>query len=237
MLNSKELVWRLLLTGGGLAFLVGAGLHPRADSPADMMADPSWVPAHLTVLIGVLLQLGGLIAYRNARQLSGGAAKWLKLVLFGTALLSVEMAVHTIAYVDAEAARQYNTILEAALAFGGVVLSIHLWLSLVAYTIYGVTLVGFILTNQKAHAIGSPWIGWIGVIGGVSQASVMPLIMFSPLEGTGKLFPIAALTMSLWFVLAGLWPVRRSEEPTRATAEAAPEASLPEDQPSEAIVS
>jgi hypothetical protein len=89
------------------------------------------------------------------------------------------------------------------------VLTIHIWFSILVYTPFAVALIGLIWIGQRERALGSPWIGWLGIAGAAAHGSVMWLAIVLGVPGTGILFPVAALAISLWFVLAGVWPTPR----------------------------
>jgi hypothetical protein len=126
--------------------------------------------------------------------------RWLGFGILVTALEVIEMAVHTVAYVDGHA---------LAAGHSTPVLTTHLWLATLIYPIFGVVMLGMISAAQRDRALGSPWFNWIGAIGAVAHGIVMPLLSFFEFMPARVLFPIAALTLSLWFVLAGVWPARR----------------------------
>ncbi len=90
------------------------------------------------------------------------------------------------------------------------VLTTHLWFATLVYPLFAVAMIGLILMGQRERSLGSPWIGWLGVVGAIAHGSVMCLVFVHDIGWTGLLFPIAAIALSAWFILAGVWPVRRS---------------------------
>jgi hypothetical protein len=46
------------------------------------------------------------------------------------------------------------------------------------------------------------------MLGAAAHGVVMWLVFVAEIGWAGILFPIAALSLSLWFILAGAWPVR-----------------------------
>ena len=214
MNRNQTRVWRALFVAGGLLYFVGAFFHPRGMTMADMLVDPAWIPSHSGVFIGLLLMTLGLIAFRREGGLSARVDRWLYITIVLAVLELIEMGLHTAAFVDA-----------ADLAHGELhggwstpVLTIHIWFSILVYTPFAVALIGLIWTAQRDRSLGSPWIGWLGIIGAAAHGLVMWLAIVLQVPGTGILFPIAALATSLWFVLAGLWPTKSS-----------PAISIPED--------
>jgi hypothetical protein len=187
---------------GGLLYFVGAFFHPRDPTMAEMLVQPAWVPAHSTVFVGLALMTAGLLAFRRDRVLSPTMARWLKWSIVLSALETLEMGVHTLAYVDAGA-------LPAGHLHGGMdtpVLTLHVVLSIAVYTPYAIALAGLIWVAQRERTLGSPWIGWLGFVGAAAHGSVMWLAIILAIGWARMLFPIAALALSLWFILAGLWP-------------------------------
>jgi membrane protein implicated in regulation of membrane protease activity len=73
-------------------------------------------------------------------------------------------------------------------------------------------MIGLILMGQRERTLGSPWISWLGLVAAVAHGSVMWLVVVFQVNGAGILFPIYALTLSLWFILAGMWPNRQPVE-------------------------
>jgi hypothetical protein len=196
--------WRALFVGGGLLYLIGAFNHPRGMTMADMLVDPAWIPSHAAVFAGTLLVTLGLVSYRRSRPSSPTMHRWLGATVVLAVLETIEMGLHTMAYVDAGA-------LTPGTLTGGLstpILTLHVWLATLVYTPFAVALFGLIRVGQRERSLGSPWIGWLGILGAAAHGSVLWLVIVLHVPGTGILFPIAALAMSLWFVLAGLWTTR-----------------------------
>ncbi len=193
-------VWRGWLIAGGLLYFAGGSQHPAGDM-VDMLADPIWVRGHAMSLVGLICLCVGLVALRRARVQPDALDRWLKLAVVALALESAEMAIHTISNVDA-----------AALAAGDPtpVLTTHLWLATIVYPFFGFVLGGLVLTGARTRALASPWVLPIGMAGALAHGIVMPLVLLLQMDGAAILFPIAAICISLWFVLAGVWPIRRS---------------------------
>ncbi len=198
MKQQESRVWRVMFVIAGVFYLAGGAQHPRGEM-VEMLADPAWLPGHATSLAGLVAFVLGLVLFRRAHATSPSVDRWLRFGIVVTALEAVEMAVHTIAYVDAHAlAGGHSTP----------VLTTHLWLATLIYPIFGVVMLGMIRAAQRERSLGSPWFNWIGMTGAVAHGIVMPVLMFLEYMPARVLFPIAALTLSLWFILAGLWPVR-----------------------------
>jgi hypothetical protein len=198
-------IWRALFVSGGLCYFVGAFFHPRGTTMADMLVDPAWIPAHLAVFVGFSLVTIGLVSLRRSVAVSATMGRWLLATLVLAVLQIIEMALHTMAYVDAGA-------LAHGAFHGGLstpVLTTHIWLSTLAFTPFAVAFLGLIWTATRERVLGSPWILWLGAIGAVAYGTVMWLVFILQIEGAGVLFPVAHLAVPLWFILAGVWPTRQ----------------------------
>lgn len=182
---------------------------------ADMLIDPAWVPAHAAVFVGFTLVVVGLVLFRRSVPVSPALEGWLRAVLWLAVLQVVEMGLHTMAYVDAGALA--HDALHGGLSTP--ILTAHLWLSTLVFTPFAIALGGLIWRGQRERVLGSPWIGWLGMVGAAAYGTVMWLVFILQVEGAGVLFPIAHLAVPLWFVLAGLWPGRQpAGAPERAGA-------------------
>jgi len=204
MQSARSVSWRALFVMGGLLYFGGAFYHPRGMTMTDMLVDPAWLPSHAGVFVGLLAMTVGLMLVRRSSRISPTVDRWLLATIVLAVLETIEMGLHTMAYVDADA-------LTPGALEGGVstpVLTVHLWLATLVYTPFAMALIGLIWTGQRERSLGSPWIGWLGITGAAAHGSVMWLAIVLRIPGTGILFPIAALAISLWFVLAGAWPTR-----------------------------
>ena len=197
----RSRMWRPFFVIGGIFYLVGSFQHPREGGMAAMLADPAWVPGHATIFVGLLVLMVGLVLFRRPRPASASMERWLRFAILATALEALEMGVHTLAYVDANA---------LAAGQSTPVLTTHLWLATLIYPLFGAAFFGLIWVGQCERSLGSGWIRWIGMFGAAAHGAAMWLVFIFEIAWAGVLFPLAALSVSLWFILAGLWPVRSS---------------------------
>jgi hypothetical protein len=165
---------------------------------AEMLAHPDWVWSHALTLGGFASLLVGLILYQRSVVLPDRTRAWVRFAVLGSALLVVEMAFHTAASID-----KLNLVAGRATP----VLTTHLWLSVVLYPIFGLTLVGLITAGVRDRVLGSVWIAWMGILGTVAPALAAPLVVLLHVEWARNLFPLMVL-FALWVLLAGLWPIR-----------------------------
>lgn len=202
----RSRVWRALFVAGGVLYFVGSFHHPRGMM-SDMLVDPAWVPAHAAVFVGLAAMTVGLVAFRRSRPTSAALGRWLEVTIVLAVLETLEMGVHTIAYVDADA------LPRGALTagFATPVLTVHMWLATLVYTPFAMALIGLVWVGQRERSLGSPWIGWIGILGAAAHGAVMWVVIVLEIGEAWFLFPVGALAFSLWFVLAGLWPTRQPD--------------------------
>jgi hypothetical protein len=196
MIFSRSNIWRAPFVIGGFLYLWGSAQHPRGTM-AEMMAAPEWVPGHTTVFIALLVLTLGLVLVRRTGRATASTDRWLRFVIIATALEAVEMGVHTVAYVDGEALAQGHST---------PVLTLHLWLATLIYPFFAISLVGLIRAGQREGVLGSRWIAWLGMLGAAAHGIVMWLVYIFEIFWAPILFPIAAVSLSLWFMLAGVWP-------------------------------
>jgi hypothetical protein len=214
MASVKQNLWRVLFVLGAALVFFGGSMHPRGHM-AQMLVDPKWLPGHSMAAVGFLVLSLGLARYRRAAAPDERTRWWARAATVTMALEAVEMTVHTLAYVDAGALPA--TAFHAGMATP--VLTTHLWMATLIYPLSGLTLIGLIWTGIRQRSLGSPWIGWIGMIGAAAHAAVMPLVFLLRVPEAGILFPLMTLFTTLWFVLAGVWPKRQGRHRFAAPAE------------------
>lgn len=202
--------WRKLFVVGGIFYFVGAFFHPRDGSMGEMLVNPAWVPAHAGVFAGFALITLGLLEFRRNASHSPTMRRWLGATIVLAVLQVIEMALHTLASVDADT-------LPPDAIHGGLstpVLTAHLWLSTLAFTPFAIAFAGLIWIGSRERRLGSPWFLWLGLIGAAAYGSVMWLVFIVQVGWAGILFPVAHLTVPLWFILAGLLTPRQPEATT-----------------------
>ncbi|MFN2447152.1 MAG: hypothetical protein ABR606_16420 [Vicinamibacterales bacterium] len=174
-------------------------MHP-SGSMAQMLAAPQWLLGHSLVDAGFAALLVGLELLRRQPSLPAATRRWVVPALVATLLQTIEMAVHAAAYID----------LDPLLAGSATpVLSTHLALSVAVYPIFGAVLAAFIAACSRERVLGSPKIGWIGIVGAIGHGLSAPLVVGFDLGWAGILFPFIVF-LGLWILLAGASPVRRA---------------------------
>lgn len=198
--------WPLALIASGVLSAVGGGMHPDVDAEGNtareelavMTADPSWVPGHTLLAIGVVLLLVGLWGARRSGRWPG-ADSALKVGVVALALYFLEAVMHTAAAVDAENLAHGHS---APVAFT------HLAMAAFLYPLSGAAFV------WMAHAVGAEWgrlrfLSVLGILGGVIHALSVPATLLLPDTETTPLFAAAGMLLAAWAFVTGLMGLRR----------------------------
>ena len=193
-----SMTWRLLFILGGLIYVGGGSQHPRGGM-VDMLADPAWFPSHAVIFVGLVLLTAGWVILRRTAACSRTLDRLLLLAIAASALEVVEMALHTMAYVDLEALRAGEST---------PIHTTHTWFAIAVYPLFGLILIAVIWLGQREGVLGSAWISWVGILGGIFHGAAVLIVGAAGMLQAQVLFPAAAICLSLWFVLAGAWPAR-----------------------------
>jgi Domain of unknown function (DUF4386) len=210
---------------GALLGMVGNLIHPVTpiDDPegvAQVIADSgSWVPIHLTIVVGIVLMLGGLVAIRHS--LRDGVAD--ALARFG---LVAAIAGATIGLVlvilDGVAARQLAqewaeaSSQERAVALGLVHANETINFALASLFNLVFAAVTFILFGL-AVALGDVYprgLGWVAFFAGVLSlaAGLIQAAVGEPTEASRVLTIIGPSVITLWLLIMGILLLRRERE-------------------------
>lgn len=187
--------WRLLLVASGALIIAGGMQHPRDGDMAQMLADPVWVLSHSLLLAGLVALLAGLVLLRRESVLGSRSRRWARFAVWVTAAEMVEMAVHTVAVVDAE---------NLASGASTPVFTTHMTLAMIIYPIFGLVMAGFVVATARDRALASRWVAPLGVIGALAHSFALPLVSLG-IPWAGILFPML-IVFALWLVLCGIWP-------------------------------
>ena len=198
MSAKTSMTWRPLFILGGLIYIGGGSQHPNGEM-VDMLADPAWFPSHAAIFVGLVALTAGWVMLRHTAACSRTLDRLLLLAIAASALEVVEMAFHTMAYVDLEALRAGEST---------PIHTTHTWLAIAVYPLFGLILIAVIWLGQREGVLGSAWIGWIGMLGGTLHGAAVLIVRAAGMLQAQVLFPAAAICLSLWFVLAGAWPAR-----------------------------
>jgi len=189
------MMWRVLFAVAGVLMLAGGPRHP-GGSMLEMLRHHDWFMAHALVTLGYGTMLAGLIAFSRTAANTPALKRWTSFAIAGTALQTVEMAVHTAAMVDAG---------NLAAGHATPVLTTHLTMSMVFYPLFGITTAAFFIKGMRERAIGSPWIVAIGVIGTVANGIAPILVGLFGWTEARILFAFM-VGIAIWLLLAAMWP-------------------------------
>ena len=193
-----SMTWRLLFILGGLICLGGGSQHPDGTM-LEMLADPAWFPSHAVFFVGLVARTAGLLMLRRTVVCSRALDRLLLGAIIASALEVVEMAFHTMTYVDLEALRAGEST---------PIHTTHTRLAVVVYPLFGLILIAVIRLAQREGVLGSAWIGWIGMLGGLLHGAAVLIVGAAGITEARVLFAVSAICLSVWFVLAGVWPTR-----------------------------
>jgi hypothetical protein len=184
-----------LFAAAGVLMLAGGPRHP-GGSMLEMLMHPDWFMAHALVTLGYAAMLAGLVAFSRTKANTPAMTRWTRVAIVGTALQTVEMAVHTAAMVDAG---------HLAAGHATPVLTTHLAMMMVFYPLFGITTAAFFVKGMRERAIGSPWFVWIGVIGTVANGIAPILVnLFGWMEA--RILFAFMIGIAIWLLLAAVWP-------------------------------
>lgn len=211
---------------GAIVALIGNILHPR--TPASGLGDPEaflrlvagspiWVTAHVGLILGSLLFLGGLVALAHtlsAEGDSGLARLGLAGALVGSAMNFIVLALDGIAMKDTAESWTNASGAEKDVALHAGAILYHLDFAL--FDIWVVIFFGMTFILYGLAALGSNayprWLGWVAVVGGLG-ASLVGLVQ--AFVGTSQitfliLFPACAALLSIWLLVMGVLMWRRA---------------------------
>ena len=203
-----KISWKVAVGLGGVLGFVGGSMHPDSSDSiplrermVEMTADTApWAIGHGLMTIGSALLVVGLVVIRRtgAWPTAGPA---LPFVVAATVANTLELVLHTAAVLDHDrlAAGDWPPLTV-----------VHLGLSLVTYPLFGAAIVLLAWRLLPAWPTPAKVIGVIGILAGIANALSTPLAIVVDLEGASALFPIAAIGISVWLVVAAFTRVRET---------------------------
>ena len=96
--SNSVTAWRALLAACGVLIFIGGPMHP-GGTMAEMLAHPMSFTGHALVFLGFVALVGALVAY-GRQDVPARVRPWLRFAVVGAVVQAIEMAVHTMAYVD-----------------------------------------------------------------------------------------------------------------------------------------
>ncbi len=189
----------------------GGNLHPRAerdtvrDTLADMLGSPVWNLAHLLILAGLVISVGGFVIARRARAFGPSVSRRLTVAIVGWGLASIELVPHLLAVRDLEALHHHEAT---------PILDTHLILAVGATPALGLSAVALAVAIARAARTVPAWIlAGIASVGGIAYAAAGPLIQFLAIPELSVLFAGQSL-IAVWLIGTA---VRLAVRPTVST--------------------
>jgi hypothetical protein len=202
---------------GSLLGMIGNLIHPATplDSQAGVARviaeSDSWFAIHFTIIIGITLMLGGLVALYNSVE--EGLAR--ALGQFGLFAATVGIAIGLILVIlDGVAAKQLadewaeapaeNSVTALALVISNETVN-HALASLFNFAFAGVAFILFGLAVAVSERFPR-WLGWVAVVAGVASigAGLVQGILGEPSMASRILTIIGPTIITLWMLTIGL---------------------------------
>src|SRR5688572_858710 len=189
--------WRIAFGVSAATLLAGGPLHPDGTM-AEMLAHPDWFLSHILQVVSFAAMALGLWMFGAGATLPRSTYRWLRLAIGGTILQTIEMVFHTWALVD-----------HGHLVAGEPtpILTTHLALAVIAYPIFAITGIGFVLAAARDRVLGTMWLAPVGVIGLLAHGLAAPLVVTFEIEAARVLFPMVVL-VALWMIVVAVMPRR-----------------------------
>jgi len=227
--SSQRLTAVLLMTGAVIG-VIGNALHPHVavsmTSKLQAIAgNGAWVAIHLTILVAILLVIGGLVGL--ARLLDDGpdgplARIGIAAALLGGALTTVSTSMDGFAMKPLAlawaAAPASDAVAALRLADAVQVVGFAIW-SMGILVLFGMAFGCFgaaVVISGRFPA----WLGWMAVTSGVgsSVAALLQIANTGEVQAAETLFFATSLLATLWAFAVGVLVWRDAREPGRAHA-------------------
>ncbi len=210
----------VLLIAGAVIGAVGNALHPHVavsmtSKLQAIAANEAWVAIHLTILVAILLVIGGLVGL--ARLLEDGAGGPMARIgiaaaLVGCALASVSTSIDGFALKPLAlqwAAASMSDAPGVLVVAGAVqVAGFAIW-SMGMLVLFGVAFACF-GAAVVAGAQFPAWLGWIAIASGVGSgvAALLQIANTGELQTAETLFFASSLLVTLWAFAVGVLVLR-----------------------------
>ncbi len=217
----------VLLMAGAVIGVMGNALHPHVavsmTSKLQAIAgNGAWVAIHLTILVAILLVIGGLVGL--ARLLDDGpggplARIGIAAALLGGALATVSTSMDGFAMkplaLDWAAAPASDAAAALRLADAVQVLGFGIW-SMGILVLFGMAFACFgaaVVISGRFPA----WLGWMAVASGVGSAvaALLQIANTGEVQAAETLFFATSLLATLWAFAVGILVWRDAREPGR----------------------
>ncbi len=158
------LLWIL----GGIAFLVGGGLHPKDSGSGDklaqlhdMLVSSMWYPSHAVLVFALALITAAVIATRRHTQFDRGMRGLIGVVAWISILASLAMLIHFFAASEASA---------IADGHGTFLIELHTWNETIINPLWGAAMALLALAGGLTRTVGNRIVLSLGVLGGLAFA-------------------------------------------------------------------
>ena len=230
--RSSQRPTAILLIAGAVIGAIGNALHPHVavsmTSKLQAIAgNEAWVAIHLTILVAILLVIGGLVGL--ARLLDDGpggllARLGIAAALLGGALATVSTSIDGFALkplaLDWAAASTSDATAVLRIAGAVQVADFGIW-SMGMLVLFGAAFACFgaalVLSGQFPA-----WLGWLAVASGVGSAvaALLQIANTGEVQAAETLFFASSLLATLWAFATGVVVWRDGRDPSRVLAAA-----------------
>lgn len=202
----------------GLLIFVAGQIHPRGPLSGDfdaleahLLADSgTWDSTHAVLAVGIVAMTAGLWLLLRGEQIRSDPPlrAFTTIALVGIACSWVEMGFHIAMTSEAQ-----------ELAAGGStpLFDTHVVLQALYTPLFGWGVAAMAWRGASTRRWGNPWIGWLGVIGGVVFGFAGPVVALSPSAYDALLF-IGDAPIGVWAFLAGTLALRATRREDAGTA-------------------
>ncbi len=214
-----------LFIAGAVMGLVGNALHPHTaglDGAATVQAiaqNSAWVGIHLTIIVAILLIIGGLIGLTErltatsggplarlgvAAALLGGAVVTVSTAIDGFVMKALAVSLNRTPAAEATTALSIATAVKAV-DFGIWSIGILVFFG-AAFACFGVA----VIDSRRFPA----WFGWIAVVGafGSAVAALLQIAASEEVQAAETTFLASSLLLTLWTLALGVWMWRGRED-------------------------
>ncbi len=228
--RSSQRLTAVLLMAGALIGVVGNVLHPHVavsmtSKLQTIAGNGAWVAIHLTILVAILLVIGGLVGL--ARFLDDGpggplARLGIAAALLGGALATVSTSMDGFAMkplaLDWAAAPASDTAALLRIADAVQVVGFGIW-SMGILVLFGIAFACFgaaLVISGRFPA----WLGWMAVASGVGSAvaALLQIANAGEVQVAETLFFATSLLATVWAFAVGVLVWRDAREPGGARA-------------------
>jgi hypothetical protein len=215
-----------MLMAGAVIGAVGNALHPHVavsmTSKLQAIAgNEAWVAVHLTILVAILLVIGGLVGL--ARRLDDGRGGSLARIaiaaaLVGGALATVSTSIDGFAMkplaLDWAAASTSDAAAVLGLAGAVQVVGFAIW-SMAIFVLFGAAFACFGAAFVASGQFPA-WLGWLAIVSGIGSAAaaLLQIANTGEVQVAETLFFASSLLVTVWVFAMGVlvWRDRRAPD-------------------------